>query len=58
IRQNPVWQNIPIVAMTALVMAGDRDRCLAAGMQGYLSKPINSAELVSVLAKYTWQTPA
>ncbi|MFE4104947.1 PAS domain S-box protein [Almyronema epifaneia] len=56
IRQNPDWKNIPIVAMTALVMAGDRDRCLTAGMQGYLSKPINSAELVSVLAKYTWQS--
>ncbi|WP_346289766.1 PAS domain S-box protein [Sphaerothrix gracilis] len=55
IRQNPNWRSIPIVAMTALVMAGDRDRCLEAGMQGYLSKPINSAELVSVLAKYTWQ---
>ncbi len=53
IRQQPEWQGIPIVATTALAQPQDRDRCLAAGMQGYLSKPINHAELVSILAKYT-----
>jgi PAS domain S-box-containing protein len=53
IRQQPQWQDIPIVATTALAQPQDRDRCLAAGMQGYLSKPINHAELVSILAKYT-----
>lgn len=55
IRQNPSWQDIPIVATTALAMDGDRDRCLDAGMQDYLSKPINSIDLVSILAKYTWR---
>lgn len=54
IRSNPQWDGIPIVATTALARRQDRDRCLSAGMQEYLSKPINSAELVSVLAKYTW----
>jgi CheY-like chemotaxis protein len=53
IRQHPQWQTIPIVATTALAQPQDRDRCLAAGMQEYLSKPINHAELVSILAKYT-----
>ncbi|WP_204136886.1 PAS domain S-box protein [Halomicronema sp. CCY15110] len=53
IHQQPQWQDIPIVATTALAQPQDRDRCLAAGMQGYLSKPINHAELVSILAKYT-----
>ena len=54
IRQNPEWVDIPIIATTAMARARDRDRCLEAGMQDYISKPINSAELVSILAKYTW----
>ncbi len=43
----------PIVAMTALVMKGDRERCLNADMDGYLSKPIRPQELESVLERYT-----
>jgi PAS domain S-box-containing protein len=43
----------PIVAMTALVTTGDRERCLAAQMDGYLSKPIRALELDEVLDRYT-----
>ena len=43
----------PIVAMTALVMKGDRERCLDAKMDGYLSKPISPKELDAVLDSYT-----
>ncbi|NER82378.1 MAG: PAS domain S-box protein [Leptolyngbya sp. SIO1D8] len=53
-RQNPDWEDIPIVATTALARSRDRDRCFEAGMQDYISKPINSAKLVSILARYTW----
>jgi len=42
----------PIVAMTALVMKGDRERCMAAGMDGYLSKPISPQELDDVLDRF------
>jgi len=42
----------PVVAMTALVMKGDRDRCIEAGMDGYLSKPIRAQELDAVLDSY------
>jgi HPt (histidine-containing phosphotransfer) domain-containing protein len=41
--------HVPIVALTAHAMKGDRERCLAGGMDGYVSKPIKLAELVAVL---------
>jgi hypothetical protein len=41
--------HIPIVAMTANAMQGDRERCLAAGMDGYISKPINIREFLAVV---------
>jgi CheY-like chemotaxis protein len=40
---------IPIIAITAHAMAGDRDRCLEAGMDGYVSKPLNAQELFEVI---------
>jgi signal transduction histidine kinase/DNA-binding response OmpR family regulator len=43
--------HIPIVAMTANAMKGDQERCLAAGMDGYVSKPIRTAELFSVIER-------
>ena len=48
----------PIVAITAHSMTGDRDRCLAAGMDDYLSKPIKSDALDAVLERYCVSGPA
>ncbi len=44
--------HIPIVAMTAFAMKGDKEKCLAVGMDHYVSKPVNPAELYAVVEKY------
>jgi len=46
------WREIPIVAMTAHAMTGDQERCLAAGMDAYLPKPVNSSDLFRLLDSY------
>jgi CheY-like chemotaxis protein len=45
-------QHVPIIAVTAGAVAGDRERCLRAGMNDYLAKPIELADLAAVLAKW------
>jgi HPt (histidine-containing phosphotransfer) domain-containing protein len=50
-------RHLPIIAMTAHAMKGDRERLLDAGMDDYLAKPIQSAELKRILEKYAPQRP-
>ncbi len=45
-------RRIPIVAMTAHAMSGDRDQCIRAGMDDYVSKPFNTEELQSILERW------
>jgi len=48
-RERPGGTRLPIVAMTAYAMKGDRDRCLAAGMDAYISKPVRARELYDII---------
>jgi len=56
LRQQPQWRDLPVIAMTANALVGDRDKVLAAGMNDHVAKPINVDELFATLAR--WIRPA
>jgi len=52
IRNNPRTASIPVIAVTAQAMVGDKERCLAAGANGYVSKPVDVDLLMELLTTY------
>ncbi|HEY9620783.1 MAG TPA: response regulator [Crinalium sp.] len=61
IRSDQTLNTIPMIALTALAMSGDRERCIAAGASEYISKPVSLKELTRLVSKYIstigdWET--
>jgi CheY-like chemotaxis protein len=52
LRRNPRWKQLPVVAMTAHAMTGDREKCMEAGMTGYISKPVQPAHLITTVEQH------
>ena len=52
LRANERTASVPVIALTAQAMEGDRERFLAAGFDGYLSKPVNVADLIAIVKRY------
>jgi signal transduction histidine kinase/DNA-binding response OmpR family regulator len=52
--ERPERPRLPIIAMTANAMQGDREQCLAAGMDDYVGKPVTTDDLLAVLRKWVW----
>jgi CheY-like chemotaxis protein len=52
IRQNPVFEQTPIIAMTANAMAGDKEKVIAAGMNDHIAKPLDVQQMFATLAKW------
>ncbi len=52
LKEKVTGHHLPILAMTAHALQGDQERCLAAGMDGYISKPIRALDLIELVEKH------
>ncbi|NET42941.1 MAG: response regulator [Okeania sp. SIO2B3] len=49
IKAHPIWESVPVVAVTAMAMSGDRELCINAGASAYLSKPLNIENMIATV---------
>jgi len=52
LREQPQWRDLPVIAMTANALVGDRDKVLAAGMNDHIAKPIKIDQMFATLARW------
>ncbi|NES70070.1 MAG: hypothetical protein F6K24_35100, partial [Okeania sp. SIO2D1] len=49
IKAHPIWESVPVIAVTAMAMSGDQELCINAGASAYLSKPLNIENMIATV---------